>query len=91
MLSPWKIAATTIQMQLQLKQLGRALSQESTREAASTSLDRLTSMLFFHTKTSEEASYVGEMTRGADSIIASRASCCIPFPMLKLKAETVHQ
>lgn len=76
LLSPWKIAATTIQMQLQLKQLGRAISQESTREAASASLDRLTSMLFYHTKTSEEASYVGEMARGADNIVASRASCC---------------
>ena len=74
LLSPWKIAATTIQMQLQLKQLGRAISQESTREAASESLDRLTSMLFYHTKTSEEASYVGEMARGADNIVASRAS-----------------
>ena len=90
LLSPWKIAATTIQMQLQLKQLGRALSQESTREAASASLDKLTSMLFYHTKTSEEASYVGEMARGADSIVASRASYCISFPLLKLKVDIVH-
>jgi len=78
-------------MQLQLKQLGRALSQESTREAASASLDRLTSMLFYHTKTSEEASYVGEMARGADSIVASKASCCISVPVLKLTARLVHQ
>lgn len=79
LLSPWKIAATTIQIQFQLKQLSRALSQESTREAASTSLDKLTSMLFYHTKTSEEASYVGEMARGADSVVASRVSCVFRF------------
>ena len=91
LLSPWKIAATTIQMQLQLKQLGRALGQESTREAASASLDRLTSMLFHHIKTSEEASYVGEMARGADIIVASRVSCFMSFLMLKLNAEIVHQ
>lgn len=71
-------------MQLQLKQLGRAISLESTREAASESLDRLTSMLFYHTKTSEEASYVGEMARGADNIVASRASC-VKFRMSMLK------
>ncbi|KAF8160920.1 hypothetical protein B0H34DRAFT_795767 [Crassisporium funariophilum] len=72
LLSPWKIAATTIQMQLQVKQLGRALSQESTSEAASANLDKLASMLFHHTKTSEEAYYVGEMARGADSAVAAK-------------------
>lgn len=72
LLTPWKIAATTIQMQLQVKQLGRALSHESTSESATANLNKLTSMLFHHTKTAEEAYYVGEMARGADSTVATK-------------------
>ncbi|KAF6760086.1 hypothetical protein DFP72DRAFT_1031563 [Ephemerocybe angulata] len=72
LLSPWKLAATTIQMQFQIKQVGRALSQENTHEIASNNLDKLTVMLFHHTKTSEEAYYVGEMTRGADPTVAMK-------------------
>ncbi|KIM45096.1 hypothetical protein M413DRAFT_441761 [Hebeloma cylindrosporum] len=72
LLSPWKIAATTVQMQLQVKKLGRALSQESTSEFATTNLNKLISMLFHHTKTAEEAYYVGEMARGTDTNVASK-------------------
>ncbi|KAF9484513.1 hypothetical protein BDN70DRAFT_872547 [Pholiota conissans] len=72
LLSPWKLASTTIQMQLQVKKLGRALSHESTAEGAAASLNKLTSMLFHHTKTAEEAYYVGEMARGADSTVACK-------------------
>ncbi|KAF8972899.1 hypothetical protein BDZ97DRAFT_2053658 [Flammula alnicola] len=72
LLSPWKIAATTIQMQLQVKKLGRALCHESTAEFAAANLNKLTSMLFHHTRTAEEAYYVGEMARGADSTVASK-------------------
>lgn len=71
-LSPWKIAATTIQMQLQVKKLGRTLSHESTAVSAAANLNKLTSMLFHHTRTAEEAYYVGEMARGADSAVAAR-------------------
>ena len=59
-------------MQLQVKKLGRALSHESTAEGAAASLNKLTSMLFHHTKTAEEAYYVGEMARGADSTVACK-------------------
>ena len=72
LLSPWKLAATTIQMQFQIKQVGRALSQATTHEVASNNLDKLTLMLFHHTKTSEEAYYVGEMTRGAEPTVAMK-------------------
>ena len=72
LLSPWKIAATTVQMQLQVKKLGRALSRESTSEFAMTSLNKLIAMLFHHTKTAEEAYYVGEMARGTDTNVASK-------------------
>jgi len=59
-------------MQLQVKQLGRALSHESTSESASANLNKLTSMLFNHTRTAEEAYYVGEMAHGADVAVASK-------------------
>ncbi|KAF8875798.1 hypothetical protein CPB84DRAFT_1853156 [Gymnopilus junonius] len=72
LLTPWKIAATTIQMQLQVKQLSRALSHESTSECATKDLNKLVAMLFHHTKTAEEAYYVGEMARGADSNVAAK-------------------
>lgn len=72
LLSPWKIAATTIQMQLQIKHLGRALSQESTARGATVALNKLTSMLLSHTQNSEEAFYVGEMVKGADVQVATK-------------------
>ncbi|KAF9567913.1 hypothetical protein CPC08DRAFT_813741 [Agrocybe pediades] len=72
LLTPWKIAATTIQMQLQLKQLGRALSHEFTAELAAANMNKLASMLFHHIKTAEEAYYVGEMAQGVDCIVASK-------------------
>ncbi|KAJ2931312.1 hypothetical protein H1R20_g5848, partial [Candolleomyces eurysporus] len=72
LLSPWKLAATTILLQFQIKQVGRALSEETTHEAASNALDKLTVMLFHHTKTSEEAYFVGEMTRGAEPTVAMK-------------------
>ena len=72
LLSPWKIAATTIQMQLHVKQLGRALSQDSTAEVASTNLNKLSSILFRHTNTADEAYYVAEMVKGADVSVASK-------------------
>lgn len=72
LLSPWKIVATTIQMQFSVKQLGKALAQESTHEAASGNLNKLSIMLFHQSMTSEEAYYVGEMAQGADNMVASR-------------------
>jgi mediator of RNA polymerase II transcription subunit 12 len=78
LLSPWKIAATTIQMQIQVKKLGRALSHQSTSASAIADLNKLTSTLFRHTRTAEEAYYVGEMARGSDSAVASKVTSFLP-------------
>lgn len=59
-------------MQFQIKQLGRSLAQDITRDSASADLDKLTVMLFNHTKTAEEAYYVGEMARGAGSAVVAK-------------------
>ena len=80
LLSPWKIAATTIQMQLHVKQLGHALNEESTAEAASANLNKLSSILFHHVKTTDEAYYVGEMARGADITVASKVNLHLKQP-----------
>ena len=63
-------------MQLHVKQLGRALSQDTT-EIASTNLNKLSSILFHHTNTADEAYYVAEMVKGADAMVASKA--CLFF------------
>jgi mediator of RNA polymerase II transcription subunit 12 len=52
--------------------MGREISQESTHNAASEALDRLTLVLFQHSINSEEAYFVAEMARGVESSIASK-------------------
>ena len=63
-----------IQFQFTLKQMGRALESEMTRQEAGANLDRLIQALFHHSMTSDEAYYVGEMVRGVDSAIAGKVS-----------------
>ncbi|KAF9453917.1 hypothetical protein P691DRAFT_798859 [Macrolepiota fuliginosa MF-IS2] len=87
LLSPWKIVATTIQMQFAVKQLGKALDQESTHDAASGNLNKLTIMLFHQSMTSEEAYYVGEMAQGADNTFIANGFKCINELLQELKSE----
>lgn len=74
LLSPWKIAATMVQMQLILREMGQELLRDPTSTSAHTNLDRLILMLFSHSMTSEEAFYVGEMARGLDSTVAGKVA-----------------
>lgn len=52
--------------------MGRALSQDSTFQDASAGLDKLTSMIFRHSMTPEEAYFVAELTRDVDSAVAGK-------------------
>ncbi|KAJ7039194.1 hypothetical protein C8F04DRAFT_1087468 [Mycena alexandri] len=72
LLSPWKLAATSIQLQFILRQMGRALSCEGTHAAAQASLDKLILMIFHHSMTSEEAYFVAQMARGTEGIVAGK-------------------
>jgi mediator of RNA polymerase II transcription subunit 12 len=72
MLSPWKLGATAIVLQFVLKQMGRDLSQEATRQAASARLDELMFNIFHHCMTSEESSFVAEMASGVGSEVAGK-------------------
>jgi len=73
-LSPWRLAATAVQLQFGLRQLGRAMANDSTKQAASASLDRMTSVLFHHSIASEEACFIAEMVKEIDSPVAEKVS-----------------
>ncbi|KAJ7350313.1 hypothetical protein DFH08DRAFT_106631 [Mycena albidolilacea] len=72
LLSPWKLAATSIHLQFILRQMGRALSCEGTHAAAQASLDKLILMIFHHSMTSEEAYFVAQMARGTEGVVAGK-------------------
>ncbi|KAL6308224.1 hypothetical protein BKA93DRAFT_726196 [Sparassis latifolia] len=72
LLSPWKLAATSIEMRLTLKQLGEGLARESSHEAASTSLDELTDFVFHHCTNMELVDFVAEMMVDVDREVATK-------------------
>ncbi|KAH9858392.1 hypothetical protein C2E23DRAFT_767676 [Lenzites betulinus] len=72
LLSPWKLAATSIEIRLTIKQLGEGMARESTRLAACASLDKLTNAVFFHCKSPEEADFVAEMITGVSETVAGK-------------------
>ncbi|KIJ67463.1 hypothetical protein HYDPIDRAFT_108239 [Hydnomerulius pinastri MD-312] len=71
-LSPWRLAATAVQLQFGLRQLGRAIACSSTKQAASASLDKMTSMLFHHSMASDEAYFIAEMAKEIDGPVADK-------------------
>ncbi|KAK7057438.1 Med12 domain-containing protein [Favolaschia claudopus] len=72
LLSPWKLAATSIHLQFILRQIGRALSCEGSHAAAQASLDKLILMIFHHSMTSEQAYFVAQMARGTEGVVAGK-------------------
>lgn len=71
-LSPWRLAATAVQLQFGLRQLGRAMAHDTTKQAASASLDKMTSMLFHHSMASDEAYFIAETARDIDGPVAEK-------------------
>ncbi|KAF8909882.1 hypothetical protein CPB85DRAFT_1435527 [Mucidula mucida] len=72
-LSPWMISATTIQLQFFLKQMEHSVSTEShAYETACMTLDKLTAVIFDHSLSSDEASFVTQMTQGVGSAVAGK-------------------
>ncbi|KZT24227.1 hypothetical protein NEOLEDRAFT_1067868 [Neolentinus lepideus HHB14362 ss-1] len=70
--SPWKIAATAIEMKFVLRGIAEGMTKEETRREASANLDRLTSQFLHHSMTSEQADFVAEMARGVGDALASK-------------------
>jgi hypothetical protein len=74
-----------------LRQMGRALSEESTHATASAGLDKLTSMIFHHSMTSEEAYFVAELARGVDSPVAGKVKGNCPLCAMPTDHMLVHR
>ncbi|KAI6169577.1 hypothetical protein EDD17DRAFT_1784529, partial [Pisolithus thermaeus] len=71
-LSPWRLAATAVQLQFGLRQLGRAMAHDATKQAASASLDKMTSRLFHHSMASDEAYFIAQTARDIDGPVAEK-------------------
>ncbi|KIK91304.1 hypothetical protein PAXRUDRAFT_830959 [Paxillus rubicundulus Ve08.2h10] len=71
-LSPWRLAATAVQLQFGLRQLGRAMAHNLTKQAASASLDKMTSMLFHHSMASDEAYFIAGVAKEIDGPVAEK-------------------
>ena len=74
MLSPWKRAATEIELQFALRHLGEDLSRGDTRNAASASLSQLTDQIFSHSFTRDEASFVAAIVQCAGAQVAGKVT-----------------
>ncbi|EJF57727.1 hypothetical protein DICSQDRAFT_182976 [Dichomitus squalens LYAD-421 SS1] len=72
LLSHWKLAATSIEIRLTIKQLQEGMSRESTRVAACASLDRLTSAVFYSCKQPEEADFIADLIIDVDRTVAGK-------------------
>ena len=73
-LSPWKLAATSLEMRFSLKQLDTSLSREPTKAKAMTYLNRLTSVVLRQGITSEQGDFVAEMLKDVSVAIAGKVS-----------------
>ncbi|TFY51580.1 hypothetical protein EVJ58_g10491, partial [Rhodofomes roseus] len=72
LLTPWKLAATAIEMRLTLKQLAEGLTREATRSAANATLDRLGNFVFHQCKSTEEVDFVAEMMTEVSRDVAGK-------------------
>lgn len=73
-LSPWKLAATSIELRFTIRQLGEALQRPSHKDKAERSLGRLATTLFGRDMDSEQADFVAEMIRGASPLVVGKVS-----------------
>lgn len=89
LLSPWKRAATEIELQFALRHLGEDLSRGDKRNAASASLNQLTDQIFSHSFTRDEASFVATIVQCAGAEVAGKVHQF--FPPHPIQADTPHQ
>ena len=72
LLSHWKLAATSIEVRLTIKQLQEGMSRESTRLAACASLDKLAGAVFYSCKKPEEADFIADLVTDMDGTVAAK-------------------
>ncbi len=73
-LSPWKLAATSLEMRFSLKQLDTSLGREATRAKAMAYLNRLTSVVLRQGISSEQGDFVAEMLKDVSVAIAGKVN-----------------
>ena len=71
-MSPWKLAATSIELRFTMKQLSEALCSDSARDRAHLYLDKLTSTVFGQGISSEEADFMAEIMKSVCPEITSK-------------------
>jgi hypothetical protein len=72
LLSPWKLSATAIQLRFILRQLDRALAKDESSQVITTRVDELTTIIFRHSMSSEEACLMAEMMNGVGMLITAK-------------------
>ncbi|KAI0068850.1 hypothetical protein BV25DRAFT_1904185 [Artomyces pyxidatus] len=72
LLSPWKLAATAIEVQFSLKQMGERLALGTPHTHGNTKVDKLIAQFMHHHMSTEEADFVAEMARGVGPTIACK-------------------
>ncbi|THH13392.1 hypothetical protein EW146_g6819 [Bondarzewia mesenterica] len=72
LLSPWKLAATAIEVQFGLKQMGERLALGTPHTHGKTKVDKLIAQFLHHHMTTEEADFVADMARGVGPTIVSK-------------------
>ena len=73
-LSPWKLAATSIELRFTIRQLDEELQKPSSKDKAERSLSKLAVMLFGQGMDSEQADFVADMVRGVSPMVVGKVS-----------------
>jgi mediator of RNA polymerase II transcription subunit 12, fungi type len=80
LLSPWKIPVTAVLLQFTLRRMGKVAANDASSNAnAIQELDQLSSKIFTHTLSSQEAYFIAQMTRGVGGAVAGKVGSSINF------------
>ncbi|EKM53974.1 uncharacterized protein PHACADRAFT_196411 [Phanerochaete carnosa HHB-10118-sp] len=71
-LSPWKLAATSIELRFTMRQFNEALQRPAYKDRAERSLSKLAITLFGQGMDSEQADFVAEMIRGVNPVVVGK-------------------
>ncbi|KDQ49550.1 hypothetical protein JAAARDRAFT_42784 [Jaapia argillacea MUCL 33604] len=72
LISPWKLTATAIELKFTMRQISEGLSNDSTRDTANSTLERLTASVFDRSMTSEETNLVSVLATGVGPLVCGK-------------------
>lgn len=73
-LSPWKLAATSIELRFTIRQLDEELHRPSSKDKADKSLSNLATQLFGQGMDSEQADFIADMVKGVSPGVVGKVS-----------------